>query len=69
MGDGRGSLIARRIKMTSPRRIGTVVQKGRALLEDCEVVGAASSGFYLSDKADVTVVRGRVADAGGPASG
>ncbi|MEU8308862.1 right-handed parallel beta-helix repeat-containing protein, partial [Actinomadura sp. NPDC048955] len=60
-----GSLIARRIKMTSPRRIGAVVQKGRALLEDCEVVGATTNGFYLSDKADVTVVRGRVADAGG----
>ncbi|WWW01464.1 right-handed parallel beta-helix repeat-containing protein [Actinomadura luteofluorescens] len=60
-----GSLIARRIKMTSPRRIGAVVQKGKALLEDCEVVGATTNGFYLSDKADVTVVRGRVADAGG----
>jgi SpoVK/Ycf46/Vps4 family AAA+-type ATPase len=59
-----GSLTARRIKMDAPRRTGVVVEKGVALLEDCEIVGASTNGLSLTDQANVTVVRGRVADCG-----
>ncbi|MGI5205022.1 AAA family ATPase [Spirillospora sp. CA-108201] len=59
-----GSLTARRIKMESPRRTGVVVEKGVALLEDCDVKGAGTNGLSLVEHADVTVVRGRISDAG-----
>ncbi|SPT51817.1 right-handed parallel beta-helix repeat-containing protein [Actinomadura madurae] len=59
-----GSLTARRITMDAPRRTGVVVERGVALLEDCEIVGASTNGLSFTDQANVTVVRGRVADSG-----
>ncbi|NYE10496.1 AAA family ATPase [Actinomadura citrea] len=59
-----GSLTARRIKMESPQRTGVVVEKGVALLEDCDVRNAGTNGLSLTAHAEVTVVRGRITDAG-----
>ncbi|MEU8117834.1 AAA family ATPase [Spirillospora sp. NPDC049024] len=59
-----GSLTARRIRMEAPHRTGVVVEKGVALLEDCEVLGAGAHGLSFTEHANVTVVRGRIADAG-----
>ncbi|WP_141579041.1 AAA family ATPase [Actinomadura sp. WMMA1423] len=59
-----GSLTARRVRMESPDRTAVVVEKGVALLEDCEILGPGTNGLSLTEHANVTVVRGRIADAG-----